>query len=134
MFGKNFPVDLKRVGGYITNNKLWDRPLGQWSKDEIENFVRASVWITGTWPPAIRLIINWLKETELPEKPFVLKYTDGGHPLINVDNARTFQKQLLQDISFGPGGPKAYYGALQSDIRRVYEVFGQGSIDDEVPF
>ena len=122
-------VDLKRIAGYIASNNLWSKRFCDLSQAEIESISMAIVHITGTWPPDIRRIINWLRDpaTVLPNG-FEL-----GQALIVKDGA-VFKARLLEDVSAGPQGPRAYYGAVQAELRRVYFLFGPPDGQDEVPF
>jgi hypothetical protein len=118
---------LKRFGEYLTANKWWDKKFLDFSEDEIKSFMKTTVYITGTWPVDIRIIINWLNKNELPQEFPLYRY-------MHINNGPLFRQRLLEDIAAGPVGPRAQYGALQADLRAIYALFGPKGGSDEVPF
>ena len=65
------------------------------------------------WDAEIAALIEWFLTTSPPRDPFTLsKAVVVAHP------ARWWEA-LRRDIAAGPHGPRARYGALQQDLRRL---------------
>ena len=122
-------MDLKRIASFINHNNLWETRLCDLSAGEMERLAQAIVHIAGSWPPEIGRIINWLRDpmTMFPQE-FQL------NSVTKVTNGAAFKEGLIRDVESGPSGPRAFYGALQADLRRVYALFGPPEGQDEVPF
>lgn len=118
---------LKRFGEYLTANGWWDKKFLEFTENEITSFLKTAIYITGSWPVDIRIIINWLNKNELPQEFQLYSY-------MKISNGPIFRQSLLNDINAGPIGPRAQYGALQADLRKVYALFGPKGGSDEVPF
>jgi len=73
-------------------------------------------WDAGTWE-----LINWFRRDRdrLTRKQFVLS------PGVAVADTNRFLKALERDIQAGPNGPRARRSALQDDLRRLRELFGE---------
>ncbi len=66
-----------------------------------------------TWDGEMAALIEWFLTTSPPRSPFTLsKAVVVAHP------ARWWEA-LRRDIAAGPHGPRARYGALQQDLRRL---------------
>jgi hypothetical protein len=57
-----------------------------------------------------------LTADDLPEVPFTLNR--GA----TVTDAAKFLGSLQEDIKSGPGGPRAFYGALQADLLALQQL------------
>ncbi len=69
------------------------------------------------WDPETRHLIEWLGRTPAPAQPFQLC------PGVFVARPAHFWEALRRDIDLGPQGtPRARYGALQQDLRRLAEL------------
>ncbi|MEE9297191.1 MAG: hypothetical protein V3W34_19805 [Phycisphaerae bacterium] len=58
--------------------------------------------------------VAWFGSWCPPAEPFQLK------PGITILDPRRWQKSIAADIAQGPSGPRARYGALQDDLRRLH--------------
>ncbi len=65
------------------------------------------------WDPESRHLIEWFGRTPAPAQPFRLA------PGVFVARPAHFWEALHRDIAAGPDGPRARYGALQQDLRRL---------------
>lgn len=119
--------DLKRLAGWISDNNLWSKSLSEFTSEEIESLARAVLHIHGSWSPELARIINWLEQAELPGS-FQLNRT------VRVTDGEAFRRGLLDEVAAGPNGPRTHFGALQADLRKVYQLFGPGAAGSEVPF
>lgn len=63
------------------------------------------------WPADVKALLDWFIISPTQEAPFQL----NRHT--RVIDADLFYDALRQDIEAGPRGPRAKYGALQSDLR-----------------
>ncbi len=70
------------------------------------------------WDPEIGALIKWFLGTPPPGQPFAL------YPSVIVLRPARYWRYLEADILAGPGNARAYTGALQSDLRRLAELFG----------
>ena len=70
------------------------------------------------WDPEMTRLIGWFLATEPPARPFKLA------PGVTVIHPGRCWECLRGDISTGPGKARAYTGALQTDLRRLHELFG----------
>ena len=61
--------------------------------------------------------VNWFLASEPPTEPF--EFYRG----VTVARPVEFWESLRGDVSAGPCGPTARTGALQQDLRRLYELF-----------
>ena len=68
------------------------------------------------WDAETSALIEWFKGTEPPTKPFEL--SKG----VTVAAPKRFWEALRRDIGLGPHGPRARYGSLQQDLRRLAEL------------
>jgi len=68
------------------------------------------------WPGELADFALLLTPEDLPAVPFTLQ------PGVTVVNAGRFLTWLQADIRRGPSGPRARYGALQGDIRRLADI------------
>lgn len=71
---------------------------------------RAAVPVAIEWPAAAADFALLLAPDDLPPAPFNL------NPWTAVQDAAKFLRWLRADIRRGPSGPRAFYGALQSDL------------------
>jgi len=70
------------------------------------------------WDAATEAIIRWFGSTKLPINPFDLCVC------VRVTNPAKFYSSLREDIGGGPNGPRARTGALQEELRLLYDQFG----------
>ncbi len=63
-------------------------------------------------------IVEWFLSAEPPAEPFKLKQG------ITISNPQRWWRDIAADIAAGPEGPRARYGALQSDVIRAWRMFG----------
>ena len=70
------------------------------------------------WGDALTVWISWFMEAEPPMEPFEL------HKAVMVARPALFWKALKGDVLAGPAGPRAQTGAMQADIKRLFELFG----------
>lgn len=70
------------------------------------------------WDAEIAATIEWFLATAPPAEPFQL------HPGVWIAHPARWWASLRDDIAVGPGKGRAYYGALQKDLRRIAELFG----------
>jgi hypothetical protein len=110
-------IDLPRFGLIIGQAKLWDKKLREFSREEVTTLISTAINCACVWTPDIERTITWLKATELPDEECQLK------PMIKV-NAKQYREYLLANVIEGPNGPRAFNGALQSDLRRLYAKYG----------
>ncbi|MDA1055008.1 MAG: hypothetical protein O3C40_31685 [Planctomycetota bacterium] len=78
----------------------------------------------GDWPADVAAMADFallLSVDDLPAAPF-----DFG-PAETVVDAAKFLYWLRADVRRGPSGPRAMYGALQSDLRRLSQCVGLDS-------
>ena len=68
------------------------------------------------WDSETAELIRWFSGAEPPTKPFEL--SKG----VTVANPAHFWEALRRDIAAGPRGPRARYGALQQDLRRLADL------------
>ena len=67
----------------------------------------------GAWDAETARLIEWLQQTPPPAKPFEL--CRG----VVILKPALWWTALKRDIAEGPGGPRAHYGAVQADLRRL---------------
>lgn len=76
-------------------------------------------------------MIDWDEETlRNIEKLGKLKIPEEGFELwsgITVVDTKKFLAALKLDIEQGPNGIRARFGAVQKELRRLVELFGEGS-------
>jgi hypothetical protein len=70
------------------------------------------------WESETAGIIEWFMNAVPPSTPFDL------YPYVKVLHPHRFWEAIRRDIAAGPGVARAYYGALQKDLRRLAELFG----------
>ena len=91
--------------------ELVDR-IRQHKPEVIAILTRADLQASG-WDAETAEIIEWFLTTSPPREPFTLsKAVVVAHP------ARWWEA-LCRDVAAGPHGPRARYGALQQDLRRL---------------
>ncbi len=69
------------------------------------------------WDSETRQLIDWFSATIPQAEPFEL-----CKGVTILDPARWWQS-INGDIASGPNGPRARYGAVQGDLRRLYQRF-----------
>ncbi len=75
------------------------------------------------WDSEVRQLIDWFLTTGAPAKPFEL-----CRGVTILDPARWW-RSIEGDIEAGPNGPRARYGAVQGDLRRLYALMvGAGGV------
>ena len=72
----------------------------------------------GAWDAETARLIEWFMRTPPPAQPFEL--CQG----VTVARPDIWWASLRQDIAEGPGGPRAHYGAVQSNLKRLAKLFG----------
>lgn len=70
------------------------------------------------WDEKLLGLIEWFRSAELPDEPFTLR------PGVRVAEPLLWYARIEADISGGPETPRALYGALQADLRTLWERFG----------
>ncbi len=66
-----------------------------------------------SWDSETAALVEWFERTPAPTQPFQLS------PGVFVARPAHFWEALRRDIAAGPSGPRAKYGALQQDLRRL---------------
>ena len=66
-----------------------------------------------SWDAETHRLIEWFERTPAPAQPFQLS------PGVFVAHPARWWEALRCDLRSGPGGPRARYGALQEDLRRL---------------
>ena len=69
------------------------------------------------WDAETQRLIDWFSTTTPPAEPFEL-----CQGVTILDPARWWQS-IRSDIECGANGPRARYGAVQGDLRRLYQRF-----------
>ena len=69
------------------------------------------------WDEEMSVLVDWFFETAPPAKPFRLK------PGVEVENPKKFYEALRKDIAQGVEGARARTGALQDDLRALFDLF-----------
>ena len=72
--------------------------------------------VAGGWDAETAELIKWFSGTEPPAEPF--EFPKG----IVIIRPALWWTALRRDIAAGPNGPRARYGALQQDLRRLAEL------------
>ena len=70
------------------------------------------------WDAETARIVEWFLAAPPPTEPFDL------FPYVRIIHPARWWRHLGVDISAGPKGPRARYGALQKDLKRLAELFG----------
>jgi hypothetical protein len=80
------------------------------------------------WSPEDRELIAWFHRNRdrLPRKRFTLS------PGVVVSDVNRFLEILECDIRSGTNGPRGRRGAVQDDLRRLHELFGDRIIGGDV--
>ena len=65
--------------------------------------------------------VEWFNGWSPPSGAFQLK------PGITILDPQRWRQSIAADIRAGPNGPRARYGALQDDLRRLHDLFGGGA-------
>ena len=68
------------------------------------------------WDAETLHLIEWFKTATPPTEPFNL-----CQGVTILDPARWW-RSIADDIEFGPNGPRARYGVVQGDLRRLHEL------------
>lgn len=80
------------------------------------------------WNPEATTLVQWFLDEgqhHLPTESF--EFT----PWIRVIDPEHFKEALLFDISMGPSGPRNQFGALTADLKRLKELFGEETTNQE---
>jgi hypothetical protein len=77
------------------------------------------------WDSDTERLLAWVKDWNPPTEPFVLWTDEAGRPVLTVEVPADFKKGLLIDVAAGPGGTRSRTGALQTDLARLYQLFGR---------
>ncbi len=64
--------------------------------------------------------VAWFGSWAPTAEPFQLK------PGITILDPQRWRQSIAADMAQGPSGPRARYGALQDDLRRLHKRFGRG--------
>jgi len=72
----------------------------------------------GVWDAETTLLIEWFMRTPPPAKPSDL------YQGVVILKPALWWTALKRDIAEGPKGPRAHYGAVQSDLKRLARVMG----------
>ncbi len=87
-------------------------------KPEVINFLAYREGRADGWDPETTQLIEWFMRTPPPAQPFEL--CQG----VTVARPDIWWASLRQDIAEGPGGPRAHYGVVQSNLKRLAKLFG----------
>ena len=90
------------------------------SVDETPAAVPTANVVGSEWDAETAKLIDWFERTPPPSEPFEL--CRG----VTVLRPETLWAYLRRDIAAGPGRGRAYYGAFQADLKRLFELFGHG--------
>ena len=72
--------------------------------------------------------VAWFLASEPPSEAFVLRWCDRGiRPAVTITDPEAFWHYLARDVAQGPTGPRARYGALQDNLKRLHGLFGGGA-------
>ena len=88
------------------------------NKPEIVAMLAGHADKRGAWDAETTRLIEWFQRTTPPARPIEL--CRG----VVVARPALWWTALKRDIADGPSGPRARYGALQQDLRRLAELFG----------
>ena len=88
-------------------------------KLEVINFLAYRQGRVGGWDPETVQLIEWSMQTSPPTQPVEL--CRG----VTVARPGIWWARLRQDIAEGPNGPRARYGAMQADLRRLARAMRQ---------
>jgi hypothetical protein len=80
-------------------------------------FRRPALTTSPNWPADLAALLLTLAPADLPAVPFEF----GGPYCVVVDCSR-FLRSLKADVDIGPSGPRAMYGAIQADLRRLHSM------------
>ncbi len=83
------------------------------NKPEIVAMLAGHADKRGAWDADTARLIEWFQRTPPPDKPFDL--CKG----VTVARPDIWWTALMRDIAEGPNGPRARYGAVQADLRRL---------------
>lgn len=112
--GKLFPLDdgrLRVTAPEPLPEELVDRIRRH--KPEVIALLTRPVSEDSGWDTEAATLIEWFLKTEPPGEPFEI--SKG----IVIARPAVWWAALRQDIAAGPRGPRARYGALQQDLRRL---------------
>ena len=70
-----------------------------------------------SWDEETSVLVDWFLETDLPEEPFRLRRG------VEVAHPAKFYEVLKNDIAQGVEGARARTGALQEDLRCLFDLF-----------
>ena len=88
-------------------------------KAEVINFLAYRDRLLSGWDSEMARLIEWFLITEPPSQPFeISRGVTVAHPAI-------WWVAIRQDIAEGPSGPRAYTGALQADLRKLWTYFNE---------
>ena len=87
-------------------------------KAEVVNFLAYRKRLLNGWDAETARLIEWFLTTEPPSESFNLL---KGVSILHPDKWWTF---IRQEIAQGPKSPRAYTGALQADLRKLWLIFG----------
>ena len=97
---------------------------GGFSREEAERRAAAEVGIGDArvpppaWNAETSHLVDWFLTTTPPCEPFEL------YSHVHVARPANYWQGMRANIKTGPGGPRARWGALQADLRRLGELFG----------
>jgi hypothetical protein len=101
--------------------KFMERLLA-WARPRFAKQGERAVGSVRQWDEETVRLIEWLKRFSLPQK-FVLRQ-NGNFLAVSVNDGGQFKNDLLREAALGPGCPRNKYGAVQKDLRRLWELFG----------
>ena len=88
-------------------------------REALRHNKRSLLPVLRTWGPRTGLHVLHLLYEAVPGEPFRLDRARF------VQDPVVFLKRLYQDVEAGPAGPRARTGALQEDLRLLYELKGR---------
>jgi hypothetical protein len=77
------------------------------------------------WGDETAALVQWFLSTTPPARPFAL------YPGVWIAHPARWWESIRVDIADGPGKGRAYYGALEKDLRRLADLFGDRNVTSE---
>ena len=91
-------------------------------KAEVINFLAYRERLLSGWDSEMARLIEWFLTIEPPSQPFEI-----SRGVTHLHPEKSFAS-LRQDIGEGPNGPRAYTGALQADLRKLWSYFNEQGV------
>ena len=91
-------------------------------KAEVINFLAYRNRLLSGWDAEMARLIEWFLTIEPPSQPFEI-----SRGVTHLHPEKSFAS-LRQDIAAGPNGPRAYTGALQADLGKLWSYFNEEGV------